>query len=172
MFPTEVKSPEMSALPLNDLPQIVLEVASALAVEALPDKAAVIVPALKFPEASLKTIVKAVFALVAFEVTVNVVGPDWLVVKDVDPEIPEPEVFRVMVPLPTEAEVMYEFESTDPSAFRNWLEVPPDLIKVPADSVPVIVAEAMVAFGAERVAVPKLKIFALTVGRVPESRTS
>jgi hypothetical protein len=37
--------------------------AAAVAVEALPDNVAVIVPALKFPEASLLTRVLAVFAL-------------------------------------------------------------------------------------------------------------
>ena len=42
----------------------------------LPVSAALTVPALKFPDASLATIVEAVLALVAFEVTVNVVAPD------------------------------------------------------------------------------------------------
>ena len=40
--------------------------------EAAPFKVAVIVPALKLPEASLATIALAVFALVALDVTVNV----------------------------------------------------------------------------------------------------
>lgn len=39
---------------------------------AVPVNAAVIVPAVKFPEASRATIVDAVLALVALEVTVNV----------------------------------------------------------------------------------------------------
>lgn len=47
-----------------------------VAVVALPDKAAVIVPALKLPEASRATMVEAVFALVAFDVTVNVAALD------------------------------------------------------------------------------------------------
>ena len=42
----------------------------------LPVSAALTVPALKFPDASLATIVEAVLAEVAFEVTVNVVAPD------------------------------------------------------------------------------------------------
>jgi hypothetical protein len=46
-----------------------------VAVVAVPVKFAVIVPALKLPEASLATIVEAVFAFVAFEVTVKVVAP-------------------------------------------------------------------------------------------------
>ena len=44
--------------------------------EALPDKVAVIVPAEKLPEASRATMVEAVFAFVALEVTVNVELPD------------------------------------------------------------------------------------------------
>ena len=47
-----------------------------VAVVAFPDKEAVIVPALKFPEVSRATIVEAVLALVAFEVTVNVAALD------------------------------------------------------------------------------------------------
>ena len=43
---------------------------------ALPDNEAVMVPAEKLPDASLATIVDAVFALVALDVTVNVVLPD------------------------------------------------------------------------------------------------
>ena len=43
---------------------------------AVPVKAAVIVPAVKFPEASRATIVDAVFAFVAFDVTVNVAALD------------------------------------------------------------------------------------------------
>ena len=49
-----------------------------VAVVALPLNAAVIVPALKFPEASLATIVEAVLALVALLVTVNVDAPELL----------------------------------------------------------------------------------------------
>ena len=43
-----------------------------VAVEALPDNVAVIVPALKLPDASLETMVEAVLAFVAFDVTVKV----------------------------------------------------------------------------------------------------
>jgi hypothetical protein len=47
-----------------------------VAVDALPDKEAVIVPAEKLPDASRATIADTVFALVAFEVTVKVEFPD------------------------------------------------------------------------------------------------
>jgi hypothetical protein len=50
-------------------------VVALVALLAVPVKFAVIVPALKLPEASLATIVEAVFAFVAFEVTVKVVAP-------------------------------------------------------------------------------------------------
>ena len=50
---------------------IVLPADHASAVSALPVKSAVIVPAVKSPAASRATIVEAVFASVAFEVTVN-----------------------------------------------------------------------------------------------------
>ncbi len=50
-------------------------------VVAEPDSDAVIVPALKLPEASRATIVDPVFAFVAFDVTVKVALPDWLAVK-------------------------------------------------------------------------------------------
>ena len=66
-----------------------------VALVALPLNAAVIVPALKFPEASLATIVDTVFAEVALEVTVNVVAEPPL--KVVEPERPVPEVARVKV---------------------------------------------------------------------------
>ena len=51
---------------------IVLPVAHFVAVDALPDNAAVIVPAEKLPDPSRNTIVLAVLAFVAFDVTVNV----------------------------------------------------------------------------------------------------
>ena len=57
---------------------IVRAVASVVAVEALPERAAVIVPAEKLPEASRATMVEAVLALVAFDVTVNVAAPEPL----------------------------------------------------------------------------------------------
>jgi hypothetical protein len=46
-----------------------------LDVVALPDKAAVIVPALKLPEASRATMVEAVFAFVAFVAIVTALEP-------------------------------------------------------------------------------------------------
>ena len=55
-----------------------MTLAAVVAVLALPFKAAVIVPAEKFPDASRATMVEAVFALVAFEVTVNVAAPEPL----------------------------------------------------------------------------------------------
>jgi hypothetical protein len=51
---------------------IVPAVVADVAVEALPDNAAVIVPAEKLPEASRATMVEPVFALVALDDTVNV----------------------------------------------------------------------------------------------------
>ena len=77
-----------------------------VAVVALPDKAAVIVPALKLPEPSRATMAPAVFALVAFEVTVNVELPDWLAVKLAEPDKPVPETPRDKVPLLTFAAVV------------------------------------------------------------------
>ena len=49
---------------------------------AVPLREAVIVPALKLPEASLATMALAVFALVALLVTVKVALVAWLAVKD------------------------------------------------------------------------------------------
>lgn len=87
---------------------MVRPVANAVAVDALPENVlAVIVFAEKLPEPSRATIALAVFALVALDVTVNVALPDWLAVKDAEPESPVPDTARVSVPLPTEAEVMY-----------------------------------------------------------------
>ena len=56
---------------------VVAEVAE-VAVEAFPLSVAVIVPALKFPEASRATIVEAVLELVALLVTVNVAAAEPL----------------------------------------------------------------------------------------------
>jgi hypothetical protein len=53
----------------------------------------------KFPDASRKTIVEAVFALVAFDVTVNVAALDWFAVNVWEPDNPLPETFIVNVPL-------------------------------------------------------------------------
>jgi hypothetical protein len=55
----------MSAVPLKETPLIVGAVSSEVAVEALPAIVAVIVPAVKFPDASRATIAEGVFALVA-----------------------------------------------------------------------------------------------------------
>jgi hypothetical protein len=68
---------------------------------AVPLKEAVIVPALKLPEASRATMVLAVFALVALDVTVKVAALLWLAVKVWEPESPVPETARVKVPLLT-----------------------------------------------------------------------
>ena len=65
------------------------------AVVAVPDNVAVIVPAVKLPEASRATIADPVFAAVALEVTVNVAAAELLNV--VDPDNPVPEVLRVNV---------------------------------------------------------------------------
>lgn len=70
-----------------------------VALVAFPDKAAVIVPAVKLPEASRATIVLAVLALVALEVIVKVDAPDWLAVNVADPDNPVPETPIVNVPL-------------------------------------------------------------------------
>jgi hypothetical protein len=74
---------------------MVRPVASVVAVDALPDNAAVIVPALKLPDESRATIVEPVFALVAFDVTVKVAVAEPLYV--VDPDRPVPDVFSVKV---------------------------------------------------------------------------
>jgi hypothetical protein len=49
-----------------------------VALDAVPVRSAVIVPALKLPDESLATIVEAVFEFVAFEVTVKVAAPEPL----------------------------------------------------------------------------------------------
>lgn len=76
-----------------------------VAVEALPDSVAVIVPALKLPEPSRATMADAVFKLVALDVTVNVALPAWLAVNVCDPDRPVPDTFIVNVPLFTPAAV-------------------------------------------------------------------
>ena len=77
---------------------------------AVPVNDAVIVPALKLPEASLATMVLLVLLLVALEVTVNEDAPELLNV--VDPDNPVPEVARVNVfakfPLNVEAVIIPE----------------------------------------------------------------
>jgi hypothetical protein len=69
-----------------------------VALVAVPVKAAVIVPAVKLPEASLATIVLTVLADVALLVTVKVLPPAWLAVKEAEPESPVPETASVSVP--------------------------------------------------------------------------
>jgi hypothetical protein len=77
-----------------------------LDVVALPLKLAVMVPALKLPEASRATMVDPVFAFVAFDVTVKVALPDWLAVNVCEPDRPVPDTFIVRVPLLTLAAVV------------------------------------------------------------------
>ena len=77
-----------------------------VAVVALPLNAAVIVPAEKLPEASRATMVDAVLAFVALEVTVNVAALDWLAVNVCEPDKPVPDTFIVSVPLFTLAAVV------------------------------------------------------------------
>lgn len=77
-----------------------------VAVDAFPLNAAVMVPALKLPEASRATMVDAVLALVALEVTVNVEFPDWLAVNEALPDKPVPDTAIVNVPLLTVAGVV------------------------------------------------------------------
>ena len=95
-LPTDVTSPVRLALVVTvaALPVHEPEEPETLPVT-LPVNAAVIVPALKLPDASLATTVETVFAEVALLVTVNVAAPELLNV--VDPERPVPEVFSVRV---------------------------------------------------------------------------
>ncbi len=89
-----------------DMP--VPEVASVRLLEtcvAEPLKVAVMVPALKLPDASRATIVEAVLALVALDVTVNVELPDWLAVNVAEPDRPVPDTAIVSVPLLTAGSV-------------------------------------------------------------------
>jgi len=76
-----------------------LTLAAVVAVDALPFKAAVIVPAEKFPDASRATMVEAVFALVALEVTVKLEAPAWLAVNEAEPDRPVPDTAIVNAPL-------------------------------------------------------------------------
>ena len=80
-------------------------VVAVVALVAFPLSVAVIVPAEKLPDASRATIVEAVFALVALDVTVKVAAPAWLAVKVCEPDKPVPDVFSVSVPLFTPAAV-------------------------------------------------------------------
>ena len=79
------------------------------------------------PLESLATSVLAVEAVVAFEVTVNVVLPLWLAVASIEPLNPTPEVLPSIWPLLTvgnEDEVMY------PLLFVHWLMLPPLFVNV------------------------------------------
>lgn len=80
---------------------MLVAVVALVAVDALPLKVAVIVPALKLPDASRATIAEAVLALVAFDVTVKVELPDWLAVNVAEPDRPVPDTPIVKVPLLT-----------------------------------------------------------------------
>jgi hypothetical protein len=93
--------PVFKALAVVAVVAVVADVAlvADVAVDALPDKEAVIVPAEKLPDASRATIADTVFALVAFEVTVNVLEVDWLAVNVAEPDRPVPDTAIVNVPL-------------------------------------------------------------------------
>ncbi len=102
-----VAVPETLAVPLNDalvqlmspVAAIVLPVANCVADEALPDNAALIVPALKLPEASRATMVDGVFADVA------VVAELGMLVEAVKAPVPLPYTYpvRVVAPVPPAA---------------------------------------------------------------------
>jgi hypothetical protein len=104
---------------------VVAEVAD-VAVVALPDNVAVIVPALKLPEASRATIAEAVFRLVALDVTVNVALPAWLAVNVCEPDKPVPDTAIVSVPLftPAAVEATTHEGAAAPLAWRIYPEVP------------------------------------------------
>ena len=95
-------APATPAAKFVAVPAVVAEVA----VVALPDSAAVMVPAVKLPEASRATTVEAVFRLVALDVTVKVELPDWLAVNDAEPDRPVPDTAMDSVPLLTLAAVV------------------------------------------------------------------
>ena len=67
-----------------------------VAVEALPDNVAVIVPAEKLPEASRATMVEPVLALVALDDTVKVWAEDPLNVADPDSPVPDVASVRLL----------------------------------------------------------------------------
>ena len=99
---------------------------------------AVIVPAEKLPEPSRATIVDAVLALVALDVTVNVAALDWLAVKVCDPDKPVPDTFNVNVPLFTLAAVV----AVDALPFKAAVIVP--AVKLP-DASRATMVEAVLA---------------------------
>lgn len=92
--------PEAAPVPLLLNVTAAVVALAVVAVVAFPLRAAVIVPALKLPDASRATMVDAVLAFVAFDVTVNVAAPVWFAVNVAEPESPVPDVFIVRVPLP------------------------------------------------------------------------
>ena len=100
---------------------IVRPVCKVLAVVAFPLKAALMVPAEKLPEVSRATIVEAVFALVALELTVNVEAVAWLAEKVAPPEMPVPDVLRVSAP--SLAETTFCHEAVDPSVCKYFPEL-------------------------------------------------
>jgi len=92
---------------------------------------AVIVPAVKLPEASLATIVDAVLAFVALDVTVNEDDPDWFAVKDAEPERPVPETANVRVPSFAGLTAVVVTPVTSPFAFTVMVGIAPPEPKVP-----------------------------------------
>jgi hypothetical protein len=103
---------------------IVPAVVADVAVEALPDNAAVIVPALKLPEASRATIVEAVFRLVALDATVNVEAPAWLAVNEAEPDRPVPDTAIVSAPLLAAATGATHEGAAAPFDCSRYVEVP------------------------------------------------
>ena len=114
---------------------------------ACPVKVAVIVPAEKLPEASRATMVEAVLALVALEVTVNVAPVAWLAVKVCEPDRPVPDVFIVSVALLTVGRS--EVNAKVPVVAGSVRTVP-----VPATALGVIWAEPDVAPGSVTLEMP------------------
>ena len=84
-----------------------MAVVAVVAEVAFPLKVAVIVPALKLPEPSLATIVDAVFALVALEVTVNVCAELPLNVAEPDKPVPDTANVKAFATDPAEPVVFW-----------------------------------------------------------------
>ena len=99
-------------------------VVAVVAVEALPLNVAVMVPALKLPEASRATMALAVFALVALDVTVKVELPDWFAVNEAEPDKPVPDTFIVSVPLLTVVGVCQDGAADAPPLVNTCPDVP------------------------------------------------
>ena len=97
-----------------------------------PLNVAVMVPALKLPDASLATMVEGVFTAVAFHEKVKVELPDWLAVNVADPERPVPETPKDRVPLLTFAAVV----AVAALPFKSAVMVP--ALKFPATSLATI----------------------------------